>query len=224
MEERVELKFLIHPADYHHLRRQLELFMDTDEFSTHDNGYHLTSLYFDDMYDSATYDKADGVEYHKKFRIREYENGSRRLEYKIKNGNLTQKETLFLQPDLEEALKSGDWKRIETELEQPLLKNFYVAMKLNHLQPKIYIHYFREIYTFNNNDIRITFDSNLEAGTYDYPNQTYKLLEPNQMIMEVKYRKHLPTSIKKVVLVKNYQPIPYSKYLMGWLKLNNWGV
>ncbi|MBN2541030.1 MAG: polyphosphate polymerase domain-containing protein [Bacilli bacterium] len=224
MEERIELKFLIHLADYHHLRRQLELFMQQDEYATHDNGYHLQSLYFDDMYDSATYDKADGIEYHKKFRIRSFENGTKRLEYKVKNGNLTQKETMFLEDELEQSLIQSDTQVMESHLEEPLIKTLFLGMKLNHLEPKLYIDYFREIYTFANNEIRITFDQNLEVRSFENPKQIYKLLEQNQIIMEVKYRSYFPTAIKKIVLVKNYQPIPYSKFLMGWLKLNNWGV
>ncbi len=224
MEERVELKFMVNIADYHHLKRQLELFMSEDEFSTHDRGYYLSSLYFDDMYDSATYEKADGVEYHKKYRIRKYEDGRKRLEYKVKNGNITIKESMFLDDFLETALIEGKTDIMANHVDSPLINNMLIKMKLDNMKPSLYIDYFREIYTFANNDIRITFDKDIVTYNEFNTNQKHKILEPQTMIMEVKFRKYLPSSIKKIVLHKNYQPIPYSKYLMGWLKLNNWGV
>ena len=176
------------------------------------------------MYDSATHDKADGVEYHRKFRIRTYEDGRRRLEYKIKNGNLTMKETLVLDDDMEKALVGRDYSMIEKKLDLPLIKELFLKMKVDNLEVRQYVDYFREIYIFNNNEVRITFDRDLMVYNVANPNQKYKILEPNQIIMEVKYRKYLPDTIRKIVFQKHYHPIPYSKYLMGWLKLNNWGV
>lgn len=224
MEERIELKFMLNLAEYHQLRRQLSLMMEEDPNVTHDSGYQLSSLYFDDLYDSATYDKADGVEYHKKFRIRWYENGNKRLEYKIKNGNVTMKETLSLDDSLEQALITRDMKVLQLHMDKELIKNIVVKMKLNNLKPVLYVDYFREVFQFQNNNIRLTFDNNIISYSCFNKKQKYKLLQPQEIIMEVKYRKHLPDFLRTIIFQKHYQPIPYSKYLMGWLKLNNWGV
>lgn len=224
MGTRVELKFMITFDDYKHLSRQLKLIMDTDPNTTRDNGYYLSSLYFDDLYDSATYDKADGVEFHRKFRIRTYENGNSRLEYKTKNGNLTTKDFQPLTKELETALIERNYEVIRKNLDKPLIKQIFVKMKIADLKPRLYIDYDREIYIFHNNDVRITFDKDIIA--YNCYNKTmrHKVLEPRKMILEVKYTKNMPDYIRKVVLKKNYQPVPFSKYMMGWLKLNNWGV
>jgi len=176
------------------------------------------------MYDSATYDKADGVEYHRKFRIRTYENGRKRLEFKVKNGNLTSKETLFLDDELEKALIERNFETIKLHIEEPLISNIFLKMKLDNLSAYLFIDYFREAYVFNDNEVRVTFDKDIMAYYLSNPKQKYKVLEPNQVVMEVKYRKYLPDAVRKVIFAKHYQTIPYSKYLMGWLKLNNWGV
>lgn len=224
MNSRVELKFLINYEDYIHLRRQLKLIMKVDENQTDEDGYDLSSLYFDDMYDSATYDKADGVEYHRKFRIRTYENGKTQLEFKTKNQNITTKDILPLSKELELALINRDFKIIEENLDKPLIKQLFVKMKLNHLKPALYIDYKREAYVFHNDEIRITFDKDILVYNCYNKNIKYKVLEPRKVILEVKYRKAFPDSIRKVVLNKKHISIPYSKYLMGWLKLTNRGV
>ncbi len=224
MQSRVELKFMLNIEEYRSLRRQLSLIMDSDKYATFDKGYYISSLYFDDMYDSGAYDKADGVEFHKKYRIRTYENGTKRLEYKVKNGNTTNKELLVITDELEMALKTRDYHILTKNMDEELIKNITLKMKLNDLKPRLYVDYFREAYIFNNGDVRITFDKDIMAYNWYNKNMKYKVLEPRQIILEVKYRKHLPDFIRKVVFLKNYQPIPYSKYLMCWLKLNNWGV
>ena len=210
--------------EYKILSRQLKLIMETDKNATHNNGYHLSSLYFDDLYDSATYDKADGVEYHRKYRIRTYENGHKRLEYKVKNGNTSTKEYYHLTDEVEQALINRDYSVLQNYLDDTLIKNILLKMKINDLKPRLYVDYFREVYTFNNDDIRITFDKDIIAYNWYNSNNRYKVLEPRQIIMEVKYRTHFPDFIRKVVFKKNYTIIPYSKYLMSWLKLNNWGI
>ncbi|XMB71936.1 polyphosphate polymerase domain-containing protein [Mycoplasmatota bacterium WC30] len=224
METRVELKFMLNIEDYRSLRRQLALIMESDKFATYDKGYFISSLYFDDMYDSGAYDKADGVEFHKKYRIRTYENGTKRLEYKIKNGNTTNKELLVITNELEKALIARDFNVLSQNMDEGLIKNIVLKMKLDDLKPRLYVDYFREAYIFNNGNIRITFDKDIMTYNWYNKNMKYKVLEPRQVILEVKYRKHLPDFIRKVVFSKNYQAIPYSKYLMGWLKINNWGV
>ncbi|MBI9009128.1 MAG: polyphosphate polymerase domain-containing protein [Tenericutes bacterium] len=224
MDTRVELKFMINYEDYKHLNRQLNLIMDTDPNITRDNGYNLSSLYFDDMYDSATHDKAGGTEFHKKFRIRTYENGKKQLEYKTKNGNLTSKDTLPLTDELEEALIKRNYDVIRDNLDKELLKQIFIKMKMNDLKPRLYIDYFREVYIFHNSDVRITFDKDITAYNCYNKYNKYKILEPRTIILEVKYTKSIPEAIRKIVFSRNFQTVPYSKYLMGWLKLTNWGV
>lgn len=224
MTSRVELKFMLSTDEYLALRRQLNLIMESDKNVTHNLGYNLSSLYYDDMYDSATYEKADGVEFHRKFRIRYYDNGNINLEFKVKNQNITTKEVVVIDNELDDALTKRNYESLKKKIHDDLIARIFIQMKTNNLKPRLYVDYFREAYTFNNNDVRITFDKDIITYNWYNSNIKYKVLEPKQVIMEVKYTKTLPDFIRHVVFAKKYQVIPYSKYLMSWLKLNNLGV
>ena len=55
------------------LKQKLKTIMDIDKNSyNEDNTYQIRSLYFDDPQNTAYYEKLDGVEYRKKYRIRIY--------------------------------------------------------------------------------------------------------------------------------------------------------
>ncbi len=224
MKTRVELKFLISIDDYVHLKRQVASVMEKDAFMTRDEGYLLSTLYFDDLYDSAVYDKADGIEFHRKYRIRTYENGHMALEFKTKNATLTTKESLTLDDTLANALSTMDDQIIKAYADKDLVRRLLIRMKSDHLKPRLVIDYLREAYIFHKDDVRVTFDKDIYVYNCYNKHKRLKVLEPRTMIMEVKYNTYLPDTIRKIVLTRKYQAIPYSKYLMGWLKLADWGV
>ncbi len=60
---RHELKFILNSKEAEILKYRLSLIMDVDTNSVNaDNTYFIRSLYFDDDYDSAYYEKIDGLE------------------------------------------------------------------------------------------------------------------------------------------------------------------
>ena len=68
---RHELKFIISTQMAEILKQRLSLIMDVDTHSIYeDNTYLIRSLYFDDIKSTAYYEKLDGVEFRKKYRIR----------------------------------------------------------------------------------------------------------------------------------------------------------
>ena len=69
---RHELKFIINEGTYLMLRARLAPLMTVDSHGL--NGeYRVTSLYFDDVYNSAYWQKVNGIETRRKFRIRAYD-------------------------------------------------------------------------------------------------------------------------------------------------------
>ncbi len=126
--------------------------------------------------------------------------------------------------ELEEALIKRKYDVIRDNLDIELLKQIFVKMKTNDLKPRLYIDYFREVYIFHKSDVRITFDKDILAYNCYNKYNKYKILEPRKIILEVKYTKSIPEAIRKIIFSRKFQPVPYSKYLMGWLKLTNWGV
>jgi hypothetical protein len=58
---RHELKFYINHYQYIEFQRRLQVIMRRDAFTTDEGGYHVRSLYFDDIYNTALFEKNAGV-------------------------------------------------------------------------------------------------------------------------------------------------------------------
>ena len=83
---RHELKYYINYDVCHVLRKRLQRVIRMDENMPDEDGYLISSIYFDDMYHSAVEEKISGTRFRKKFRIRSYERDNQliRLECKAK--------------------------------------------------------------------------------------------------------------------------------------------
>lgn len=221
--KRTELKFLITYEEYRKLSQQLSLLMNLDshaDSTTRD--YFISSVYFDDLYQSRVGEKADGIEYHQKFRLRSYGPGDVRLEYKTKVGNLTGKESIWVTEELSSALIERNFEVLYDHLDVPLIADIVTRMKLDDLHPEVVIDYSREAYTYPEGDVRITFDKEIVA--YQHGNDALfarKVHEPGYMILEVKYTEFIPEVIRKVVFSQKFQVCSFSKYYMGWIILFN---
>jgi len=220
---RTELKFLITYEDYLKLRSQISLLMTLDSHAdTLTRDYAISSVYFDDLYASRVGEKADGVEYHQKFRLRSYGSSDVRLEYKTKVGNMTGKESIWVDEELSSALIERNFEVLYQHLDEPLISDIVTRMKLDDLHPEVVIDYVREAYTFPQGDVRITFDKDIEAYQFGSdPGFRRRVSDPGTLILEVKYSEYLPEHIRKVVFSHNYQVSSFSKYYMGWIILFN---
>ncbi len=70
---RYELKFIITKNQAKFLEKNLSIIMNIDKNAKNENNtYFIRSIYFDDYKSSAYYEKIDGVEFRKKYRIRFY--------------------------------------------------------------------------------------------------------------------------------------------------------
>ena len=221
--KRTELKFLITYEEYYKLRNQLSILMTLD---THANAltkdYFISSVYFDDLYQSRVGEKADGIEYHQKFRLRSYSRDDVRLEYKTKIGQLTGKESLWVTQDLSNAIIERDFDILYQHIDNPLIADIVTRMKLDDLHPEVVIDYQREAYTYPEGDVRVTFDKNIVAYRFgNEPGFSRKVHEPGLLILELKYTEYLPDTIRKVIFSHKFQVCSLSKYYMGWLVLFN---
>lgn len=88
---RHEVKFLISKQSAELLKYKLSLFMKKDIH--YDGYYNIRSLYFDDLYNTAYYEKIDGIMERAKYRIRIYnlDKSLILLELKGKDNELTYK-------------------------------------------------------------------------------------------------------------------------------------
>ena len=103
MKYRHEIKYMISKNTGEILKQKLKTIMDIDKNSyNEDNTYQIRSLYFDDTQNTAYYEKLDGVEYRKKYRIRIYNQDDNfiRLECKYKHNNMTSKESVLITKEI----------------------------------------------------------------------------------------------------------------------------
>jgi SPX domain protein involved in polyphosphate accumulation len=202
---RHELKFKISNSAAEVLKQKLSLIMGTDSNAYYDDGsYLIKSLYFDNLDSDSYYEKMDGVLYRKKYRIRIYNNDDSfiRLEKKMKHNNMTAKEQMLISKDIYSKILNGNLDEIEGA--EGLLLEFITNAKNKHLIPSIVVGYHRTAYTYPISDVRITFDSNIESGLYNYDlfdsqMPTYNLDEKGKQVLEVKFNEVLPLHIAHIL-------------------------
>lgn len=203
---RNEIKFIISKTMAEVLKQRLSLIMSVDNNSYNsDNSYLIRSLYFDNENSDAYYEKMDGVEYRKKYRIRIYNFDDKfiRLECKYKHNNMTSKDQTLIDKEL--CIKIIDGKIDEIDLTKDnLLRQFALDYRLNRLEPSIIVDYNRVAFTYHVSDVRITFDSQIKSGMYNYNlfdknATTYRVIDDNQMVLEVKFNEILPESIALIL-------------------------
>lgn len=199
---RNEIKFIISKTMAEVLKQRLSLIMsvDTNSYNS-DNSYLIRSLYFDNENSDAYYEKMDGVEYRKKYRIRIYNFDDKfiRLECKYKHNNMTSKDQILIDKELCSKIVDGKIDDIDLTKDN-LLKQFALDYRLNKLEPSIIVDYNRVAFTYHVSEVRITFDSQIKSGMYNYNlfdknATTYSVIDDNQMVLEVKFNEILPESI-----------------------------
>ncbi len=217
---RHELKYFINPAELEVLRSRLRPVMKLDPHCKGGRPYMIRSLYFDDIDDSAYYDKQSGVMERDKYRIRIYRYSDREifLERKRKMGDLIQKSSVQITRRLCEQLISGDPRGLQTS-SNPLLKDMYVQMRLRLMRPAVIVDYAREAYLHPAEDVRITFDLGLRSGlaSQDLFNAELPTVCPhdgNVEILEVKFDRYLPEHIGGLLRGVNAERSAISKYVL----------
>ena len=202
---RHELKFKISESAAEVLKQKLSLVMGTDNNAYFDDGsYLIKSLYFDDLNSKSYYEKLDGVLYRKKYRIRIYNDDDSfiRLEKKMKHNNMTAKEQMLISKDIYCKILEGKLNEIDNA--SGLLLEFINDCRTKGLIPSIIVGYHRTAYTYPISDVRITFDSNIESGLYNYDlfdteMPTYRVDERGKIVLEVKFNEILPLHIANIL-------------------------
>lgn len=203
---RNEIKFIINKNMAEVLKQRLNLIasIDTNSYNS-DNSYLIRSLYFDNEDSSAYYEKMDGVEYRKKYRIRIYNFDDKfiRLECKYKHDNMTSKDQILIDKEICSKIMEGNIEEIDLTKDN-LLRQFAIDYRINRLLPSIIVDYNRVAFTYHVSDVRITFDSKIKSGLYNYNlfdknATTYSVIDDNEMVLEVKFNEILPESIATIL-------------------------
>lgn len=215
---RVEKKYIINPVDARILKDRLKLYMKEDAHNR-DDGYRVRSVYFDSYRNQDYCEKNDGVDNRKKIRLRVYDPGddSAKLELKEKAGGVQRKRSLNVSKEVAMQLIAGDYSAL-TGMKDPLAMKLYTIMQMEVYRPKSMVEYDRFAYMLDDNDTRITFDSNIRASESNFDlfdNQVIltPVSEASEITLEVKYNRFLMSNIKKALSYKAYMQTSNSKYI-----------
>ncbi|MBR4235707.1 MAG: polyphosphate polymerase domain-containing protein [Clostridia bacterium] len=220
MPERHEKKYYISASDLEGLRNRIARVLDYDPHADANGEYFIRSLYFDDVFDSAYYDKVDGAPARDKYRIRIYNMSDAVifLERKRKAGELIQKSSVRITRELAQELINGNPTPL-LKTGEPLLLEMYAEMRTKLLRAKVLVDYTREAFVHPAQNVRITFDKRLSCcpGSTDLFNKdllSASVLDSAQEILEVKYDEYLPQFIAAVLADSSHEHCAVSKYVL----------
>ncbi|OUP08245.1 polyphosphate polymerase domain-containing protein [Collinsella sp. An2] len=217
---RQEKKFLVDPTAAAKLQRRLAAVMHEDDHNG-PCGYSIRSLYFDTVSDRDFVEKLFGTDPRRKLRLRLYDPTAdfALLEMKQKEGEHQLKRSLPLCRTEAERLVAGD---LSWMLERPeaFAGELYAFIACNGYRPKAVIEYRRRAYVAKENRIRITFDSEIRAteanvNVFDEHLPLHPVLDPFNIILEVKYNGFLLSYIKDQLNSVEKRALSVSKYCLG---------
>lgn len=224
---RHELKYYINESVYHTLRERFLTIVGPDPNMKKEEGYLITSVYFDDMFCSAEKEKIAGARFRKKFRIRSYEreDSFMRLECKSKFDEYISKTSAVLSREEYDRIMQNDLEFLLQRKERVCQELFgYNRTRL--LKPRVAVEYLREAYISPLGNVRLTFDKDISAslGTPDMFDErfiTAAILPEHVMVLEVKYDDYLPDFVKTTLRTAMTEKCAVSKYVMCAQKMRS---
>ncbi len=217
---RKEIKYFLNFNEYTSLVKIIKGIAKHDVNVREDGRYSVSSLYFDDIYNSAYILKKIGMPKTYKFRIRCYNNqiNNIKLEKKFKFGDYGGKDSEHISEDEYRSIISGIPISINNSSSN-LLKAFYVDTFTRLLKPEILVVYEREafIWKIGSESLRITLDSKLQwsLDSLDVFNTKAVYLNADsedKYILEIKYHNNLPEIISDFLILLNRFADGPSKY------------
>ncbi len=216
---RHELKYLISERERDIIKARLSEFARTDPHAE-GGSYFIRSLYFDDLWHSAYEEKLSGVSMRKKYRIRSY-NMDRSficLECKRKQGNYIFKTQQRISGEELYDILNGEYGKIKGN-EGALMQEFYISCISEGLRPHVIVDYERTPFIFEAGTVRITFDEHVRAGftgydIFDGGIPVFEALEPDKLILEVKYTEFLPEIFRSIIPPNAALLTAVSKYVL----------
>lgn len=205
-------------ADALVIRSRLSCVLRTDKNAGPDGRYHIRSLYFDTPGDKALVEKMEGLPLKEKFRFRFYNHnhGFIRLEKKIKHYNKTAKLNVRLDKESVQDILRGNSLFLK-DADQPLLREFYLKLRTERLEPKTIVDYMREAYHYPAGNVRVTIDSDIRTSVssldlFDAALPNAKAMDSGICVLEVKYDGFLPEFIQDIVQLNKCTSAAFSKY------------
>lgn len=224
---RYEFKYLLNNSISKNILQDAKNFMYLDDFAKkNDKGYFVRSLYYDNSSYDNFFEKVDGMQLRRKFRIRTYSNTLKKdntfLELKGRqNDRILKKRTIINEEDIEsfENLKNLEKLKIKYK-NNNIINNFIFEVYRKKICPKILVDYYR-VPLINKFGLyfRLTFDSNLvtsKSTTLFQDKENFPVkYKPGNTILEVKFERSIPTWFHKIIQTYNLNRKSISKFVLG---------
>ena len=221
--KRFEKKFILSESQYKSLLPILCEYMNPDKYCKNGNNYSIYSIYYD-TYDNQVIRHSINKPYYKeKLRLRSYkspidENDKVFLELKKKiNGIVNKRRATLTLKEADMFLKYRKKPDSMDYLNNQVLDEIEYYLANNNVSPKVFISYSRKaFFGKNDNDFRITFDSNLisrrdnlslKMGSYGD-----EILPKGYYLMEVKILGAIPIWLTKALSEFKIYSTHFSKY------------
>jgi hypothetical protein len=220
--KRQEVKYYINYPDYINLSRKISNVLQKDFHDSGPDGYMVRSLYFDNKSNNSYFEKISGIESRKKIRIRVYNYCNKTIKMEIKNKKNTTivKEGFLINNEDLDELSRGNYDCLLKYGNQTAKKLYYEFTK-DYYKPVVLIDYIREAYSYNINNIRITFDKKISKNEFDFTeifSQDLKMspvIDNRKIILEIKYDGFVPNWIKDLLQVPRFERCAISKYTLS---------
>ena len=217
---RHEYKYLISRQAAELLKRRLPHFMQRDSHAGPSGTYTIRSLYFDDPDFTAFREKVDGVDNRTKYRIRCYDYSAKlfRLEKKEKKGHLTRKTGQTIRTADVLSLQKTPASRCP-KTPEGLTEELRLLCAARGTRPMVLVDYDRTPFVCANGNTRITLDENLRTDPYCRDifgpvNAMIPVMEPDQVILEVKFDDFLPGYLSDCLADIPKVPMAISKFAL----------
>ena len=194
-----------------------------------DGAYHIRSLYLEDCFDTAYYDKINGVAERKKYRLRIYNKTDSlvKLECKEKRSDRIIKYSAGIDRETAQDIANGDFSSLE-QIKDPLCREVCALSRSRLLAPKMIIDYTREAYCCDSSDLRITFDTSpavsAECADFFSAELDCAALADIPCILEVKYGDSLPAHVAAILSAVKSSRQSVSKYTTAFDALRQYHI
>ena len=217
---RQEKKYFMTLVDMMRLAASLDQVMMQDAHNG-ERGYLIRSLYFDTLDERDYREKIEGTELRRKIRLRIYDPSAEfaMLEMKQKQGAYQKKRSLRIKRVDAMDLAAGNYGGL-LQYSDPFAAECYGVLHLHCYRPRAIVEYRRKAYIARENKIRITFDHEIRASEaclelFSPQLNLYPVLDPFNVVLEVKYDGFLLSYIKSLVGEANRSELSVSKYCLA---------
>ena len=224
--KRQELKYYVNALEADRMRGLFSKILFSDKNTKENNGYLVSSLYFESYDDRNLDEKLDGILSRRKYRIRIYNKDFSliKLENKIKENNTISKISSIITKEDSYHLYNLNFKKIINR--SKTLNGMISYLDAFKYKPKVIVEYEREAYFLPYNNIRITFDKNL--STYNnFTNFNYidkgasvPVINERMVTLEVKFSNELPIYLKELLSTLPASRASIGKYVIGQRFIN----